>query len=213
MSTNQLHGRRFEDMIKSCGLFLGACDRSRSALSRFDIEADFDPVDRLPTSVKTTHANSIGLGDARSMWEILSSHRFRMIVGRYHQFTSRKVFGEIIEVVIDPSMAPDLLGSITPEEVSALHFGIGLDAFTEGDHASARLFARREVARLNQRGGIITLNPKIDSFRQRRLQCSLDTRDLMKLIQASGGSVKIHDMHYGDLFLPFALRSDARVFC
>lgn len=181
-------------------------------MAKLDIEADLDRENGLPTSVKTTQKTAVGLGDARSIWKLVTEEPFRMVVGRYGQFTETKVFGEIIEIVIEPRLATELLGSITLDEVAALHDGIGLENFHDGGHAAARRFAKREVARLKPRRGLISLNPKIDSARQRRLQCSLDVLRLADVVRKSGGLVKIHSRLYGDLALPFAIRSDARCF-
>jgi hypothetical protein len=42
MTRNQLHGKKFEDLIKACGLFSGSADGGRSATASFDIEAKYD---------------------------------------------------------------------------------------------------------------------------------------------------------------------------
>lgn len=65
MTNNQLHGKRFEDFIKGCGLFPGSSDSGRSVTAGFDIEAKFDKIRGLPTSVKSSGSDGIGLSDAR----------------------------------------------------------------------------------------------------------------------------------------------------
>lgn len=212
MARNQLHGKRSEDLIKASGRFPNSCDHERSAVDRFDIEAEFDQDLGLPTSVKSTSNGSIGLGDARRTWENVLGYSFRMVIGRYAQFTNRKVFGEIAELVLDPSLADALIGSVSLDEVASLHEAISLRAFPAGEHNRARAHAKAAVARLKPRLGLLVLNPKIDSKNQRRLQCSLDMEGLIELARLRGSPWWLHEMHFGDLPLPLAVRSGAREF-
>lgn len=62
-STNQMHGKSFENMIKAAnGIFtLAAADRPRSPNQMFDIDDDDDHAFGFATAVKTTKTGTIGL--------------------------------------------------------------------------------------------------------------------------------------------------------
>lgn len=210
MALNQLHGKRFEDFVKASGYFLGSCDSERSSGAQYDIEAKFDLERGLATSVKTTKSGSIGFGDARRTWTSICGSEFRLLVGVYAQFTNRKVFGELHEIIIKPDYSHSILGDVSYAEVEAFHDAISLANFPDGQHNKARELAKAMSAALKPRLGIMALNPKIDSGTQRRLQCSLDLEDLTKIVRQGGGEVRLHEMHFADLPLPLAVRSSAR---
>jgi hypothetical protein len=207
MTNNQLHGKKFEDLIKSCGLFSGSADGGRSPTARFDIEAKYDKVLGLPTSIKSTGSNIVGLSDARSFFSI--SEKFRMLVGRYKQVGSQKHFHTVHEFILTPTTLAGLRGELTLEDVVDFHNGLLLTAFPAGSHVAARQWARQRKAAIANKVSMITLNPKIDSKSQRRLQCSLRLSELIELCEPYGRH-SLHEGHIGDLVLPTAQISSAR---
>jgi hypothetical protein len=209
MTRNQLHGKKFEDLIKGCGLFPGASDQSRSITAGVDIEARFDREMGLPTSIKTSGSRTITLSDARRFWAI--DYQFRMLVGIYEQIDRQKHFGVVHEFLLTPDNLLELRGAVAAVEVERLHYGIGLIGFPAGQHAEARAWIARELANLPLDQSRIVLNPKIDSKEQRRLQCSVSLGDLISVTQADGNHV-VHTDHIGSLLLPIRLLSGRREF-
>ena len=209
MTRNQLHGKKFEDLVKGCGLFPGAADQSRSVTAGIDIEVRFDRVAHLPTSIKTTGSNIVMLSDARRFWAIASP--LRMLVGRYRQVTDRKIFETGHEFILLPDDLDALRSGLTQEEVRALHDGVSLAAFPRGQHVIARRWIQKRLVPLREVAGPIILNPKIDSAGQRRLQCSVSLGTLIGLTSPSGRYVA-HIDHIGDLALPVTLLSSPRQF-
>lgn len=207
MTRNQLHGKKFEDLIKGCGLFPGAADQSRSSTVGIDIEAKFDRLHGLPTNIKTTGSGILTLSDARRFWVI--DYPFRMIVGSYRQLDDRKYFSLIHEFFVLPADLNLLRGNVTAQEVEVLHFGISLTAFPAGQHADARTWVQQQKVKLADRVTRVTLTPKIDSKNQRRMQCSIRLVDLIAVTQ-SGGRHTEHVENIGDLVLPIILISSKR---
>ena len=209
MTRNQLHGKTFEDWIKACGRFPGSADAGRSPTAGFDIEPRFDRKMELPTSIKTTGNNIVGLSDARAFWAI--DHDIRMIVGSYKQNPDRKTFATIHEFILSAEILLKLRGDISVAEVEALHQGISMANFPAGGHVGARIWAREQNACLKLRAGQVVLNPKIDSKRQRRVQCSIA---LIALIDVSieGESYVCHRERMGDVALPYEQFSTRREF-
>jgi hypothetical protein len=208
MTRNQLHGKKFEDLIKAA-LFPGAADSARSVTARFDVEAKFDRVLGLPTSIKSGKGKHVSLSDARRFWEV--DQDFRMIFGSYSQEPGYKKFAVIHEFLFTPAMLHALRGEIDLDDIAAFHHGLGLTNFPIGRHSDARVWALSEKRRLFARRSSIILNPKIDSKSQRRLQCSVPVSALVALCESAGRHV-VHNREIGDLVLPFTLRSSAREF-
>ena len=209
MTRNQLHGKKFEDFIKGCGRFPGASDAERSVTASFDIEARFDRKHGLPTSIKATGNSGVALSDARRFWSL--NEAFRMIVGVYRQEAEQKVFAQVHEFVLTPEMLLTLRGTVTLNEVTRLHEGIGSAHFPVGDHVNARRWVKTELAMLRSTYGAVKLNPKIDSKDQRRVQCSVPLAALI----ATCHPVKNHWCHedrIGDVALPIIYFSGRRKF-
>jgi hypothetical protein len=207
MTNNQLHGKKFEDLIKSCGLFSGSADGGRSPTATFDIEAKYDKILGLPTSIKSTGSNIVGLSDARSFFA--NSEKYRMLVGRYKQVGPHKQFHNVHEFILTPETLAKLRGEVLLDDVTAFHDGLLLTAFPVGSHVAARQWALQRKAALADKQSWITLNPKIDSKSQRRLQCSLRLSELIELC-APDGHYHLHEGSIGDLVLPIAQKSSAR---
>lgn len=215
MTPHQLHGNRFADQIKGCGLFDRSSDASRRVDAEFDIEARFDRRHALPTSVKTTGSKIVTLSDARRFWRL--NQPFRMLVGPYAQAINRKVFSRVEEFVIHGPIFADLKGELSIDDVTHLHDGIGLARFPRGQQAEARAWIADQLAAVANRRGKVILNPKIDSRGQRRLQCSVRLDDLIELAgrHPQYNNISNHQSHqecYGDLGLPLTLMSTRREF-
>lgn len=185
----------------------------------FDIEGRFDRRLGLPTSVKATGGDAVALADARRFWSI--SEPFRMLVGCYRQDGLHKVFHTIHEFVLYDAMLDALFGDIGQSEVAAIHEGVSLARFRRDDYEAARKWAHAAVEALASRRGLISLNPKIDSKGQRRLQCSVSLRALTSLAaQYSSyfsGELEqtnhvIHQNQLGRIVLPLSLVSSQREF-
>ena len=209
MTRNQLHGKKFEDLIKACGLFPGSADGGRSVTASFDIEARFDKRRGLPTSIKSTASEVIGLSDARRFWSV--NEDYRMIVGPFEQRVGIKKFAKIHEFLLDQEILQSLRGDVSLAEVQAFHEGLALKVFVAGTHDKARRWAKGQNKIFASRNCAIVLNPKIDSKTQRRLQCSVSLRILIKYCAGKGLHI-VHDEWIGDLRLPLELNSSAREF-
>ena len=207
MTINQLHGKKFEDLIKGCGLFSGSADGGRLPTAGFDIEARYDKLLGLPTSIKSTGGNIVGLSDARIFFSIAET--FRMMVGCYTQKDSQKHFHTVHEFTLTPTILAELRGEVTLEDVDRFHNGLRLNAFPVGSHSEARQWARQRKVAIADKRSMITLNPKIDSKRQRRLQCSLRLSELIELCSAHE-TYELHENSIGAFVLPHAQISSAR---
>ena len=215
MSINQLHGKKFEDTIKS--VFPGASDTKRSITAGFDIEAKFDKERGLPTLIKVTGNNIIGLADARSFWKIDDS--IRLLVGHYSQDKDMKVFHTIYEFFLDKNLLENLKAEVPLNVIANFHDGLSLKNFPKGQYINARQWAQAEKTKIETLYPHckITFNPKIDSKTQRRLQCSVKLKTLIeicanKMLEESVSTYIKHVENYKDIGLPLRLKSSKREF-
>lgn len=200
--SNQLHGKKFEDILKPC--FPGACDHERDIHSAWDIEKEFDREDRLPTSIKAkkTDANIVEMADARKFFSI--DETFRLLITRYNQIANRKVFWCIEEFIINKEQLSILKGDLTYENINYFHNQ--LLTYGNGKHKEGRIWAKtyKKILPYNE---YVILNPKIDSKLQRRLQCSLKIDKLKNIITPI-----IYEEEYRELCLPISIISEKRKF-
>lgn len=204
MSTNQLHGKSFENCIK--GSFGSASDGGRKSNSHWDIEAIFDKKFKLPTSVKTSKNKIIGLSDARRFWT--TDEDCRILIGFYKQIKNVKCFYKLCDVHLTKNERKKLLGNISYNEVELFHNKI--KSYKLGQHHAARLFAKKYNENNFKGKSIIKLNPKIDSKSQRRLQCSISLDDLISFTKYN----KIYNEgeFYNGVSFEFKIQSSKREF-
>jgi len=218
MSTNQLHGKTFErEVITKC---FGLTEEQVSELSNtsvFDIPFGITTCQHPtgnPVSIKTAAAKAaaraaiVCLSDARRVWAW--DRPLILVVGLYDQVAEVKRFHTVFEfhIQLTDSERRRLYGDLTLAEVT--HFHETLMRFGPGQHLAASAWAKSHKAELSTRAtGAIQLNPKIDSRRQRRLQCSAPLErlrgacdDVREFTQATGG--------YRGLAMPFEVLSSRR---
>lgn len=196
---SQIHGKVFEDMIKACELFSSSADSERSPTASFDIEARFDREHGLPISIKTTKTNSIGLADARKFVSI--SEPFKMIVGCYKQNGNIKEFFEVYQFIITNEAHALIVGNLSSKFVSCFHEMISMESLTSYDQARKIAHAINSVPFETN----LSLNPKIDSKRQRRLQTSISINSLKSLCETA-----CYTETFSNLVLPLRIVSPSR---
>lgn len=206
MSKNQLHGKTYEDHLKS--VFPGSSDSARLPHSSWDIESKFDKDKGIPTSIKTVKNKgkiSIDLADARKFWSI--DRDYRMLVALYDQSNDVKNFHTLYEFHITKAEHQQLLGSVSFSEVESFH-NILL-SYKEGSHAECRSFAKQKKAHLKN-NSIVQLNPKIDSKTQRRLQCSIGLDNIRAIVKTQ--NVFYANDFYRGISVAFSIQSSKREF-
>jgi len=125
----------------------------------------------LPVSVKTAkYGSPIGLGDVRRQRGI--NVPFLMIVGFWKQKTpSEKWFEEIGVALLTTSTWSGLWGALSFDEIAEIDSQIKDLSLHYG---TARQTAKEWKSKcVGSSGAEIVINPKIDSKKQRRIQCSI----------------------------------------
>jgi len=215
--SNQLHWKTFEVLIME-----KLNIQERWMTSMFDIPYNIKTKSAwgIKMAKKTTNTN-IGLSDARrvfSWFDTLNMHNkdswMHLIIWTYEQIENVKVINEIFEIYIKDTLDVRklLYWNITLNEIFAFHNAIWIDFFNRDEFELARDFAKLKKDELQKKGGILKLNPKIDSKTQRRLQCSVDLTDILNNENTNWLFIKKHTNNFLWFNLPLVINSTIRTF-
>src|SRR3989338_8737605 len=166
MTEVQNHGFIFEDWVKNT-FFNGY----RGGYSdKWDVPQEFNKkYGGLPVSIKTAkYGSTIGLGDARRQFD--TTEDFLMIVGFWKQEGKYKRIVNATAVVVEKELWTELWKPVTLEDL------IKLDSLIKNTglhYTKIRKMAQDLKKQKPYSLCEITLNPKIDSKTQRRLQCGI----------------------------------------
>ncbi len=163
----QEHGFTFEAWIRST--FFNSF-KADSYTGKWDIseKANLD-YGGVPVSVKTAkYGSPVGLGDALRQFRI--DEDFLLIVGFWKQEKDKKGFVNLVAAPITVPLWQSLWNPITVEDLLSLDAVIKNRTLT---YQQARVEAQRIKSQAPFTQAHITVNPKIDSKGQRRLQCTL----------------------------------------
>jgi hypothetical protein len=129
-----------------------------------------------PVNPKATKYHTpVVLGDAVRQFDI--DEPFILIIGYWQQENAEKRFVNIVAPAITPEAMKTLWGEITRADLERLD-GLIKDRSIDYLEVRQRAQAMKQSQPFNT--SIITLNPKIDSRGQRRLQCSLSFTKVFK---------------------------------
>jgi hypothetical protein len=190
MAEVQAHGFGYEDQkIKER---TGISKKEYDSLKTNGYTSEFDLVQGLLVdyngSVKTTKNNTICCSD---ILKKMSQKEYRLIVGVYKQQGKVKVFHTEYEFFITPEDYKTLWGSMEYEQVKVLVDYVKAIPHGKEDNQtkSTRNFLKEEI---QCKDALFTINPKVDSKKQRRVQCSLH---IDKLI-AAGINYNVKSIDY-----------------
>lgn len=158
-----------------------------------------------PKAIK--HGAPIDLGDALRQFKI--DEPFILVVGFWRQFGGEKRFVNIIAPRIDPDVWRELWTPVTLADLERLDAVIKDRSLTP---AAARAAALKIKHAPPFSQSIMVVNPKIDSKKQRRLQCSLRFRDVFKhLVPLASAEIQVQPELWGVAY-PGSVASKPRVF-
>ncbi len=132
----------------------------------------------IPANPKAAkYGGPVDLGDALRQFDI--NEPFLLIIGYWEQTPVGRRMVHIVPIRVEPATWRKLWGGITRADLEKL------DAVIK-DRSLSPEEARRQAQAIKRQppftGAVITLNPKIDSKVQRRLQCSLSFSDVFKIV-------------------------------
>ena len=128
-------------------------------------------------SIKTTNGNKIDCGDVLRRRQETD---YNLVVGCYSQVGDNKVFHTEYTFYISPSDTQKLWGNMTYERIK--EYDDYIKSIPAGRDAQQASKTKREILKTatEDKKALFTINPKVDSKKQRRVQCSLKIKQLIK---------------------------------
>lgn len=172
----QEHGFTFEKWVHDT--FFDSY-KARSYADEWDVGKEFNVnYGGVPVSIKTAkYGSPVGLGDALRQFRIHED--FLLVVGYWRQEEKKKRIVNIVAAPVTIALWRSLWHPITLEDLRELDTTIKDRTLS---YQQARAEAQRIKAQPPFTQAHITVNPKIDSKTQRRLQCSLGFSTLFSTV-------------------------------
>jgi hypothetical protein len=206
----QAHGFSFEKWV--CDHFFSGYQGTY--MQKWDVPPDRNvevsvpaKFHKLPVSIKTAKLGSpIGLGDVLRQRQI--DHGFLMIVGFWEQRTAaEKWIADIGFAAFDPTVWEKLWGQLTLDEIASIDQVVK----NPNEHYSiVRAKAQQWKRKPAVQSSTLVINPKIDSKKQRRIQCSLPYPTFWNFAGRSPAPEDCPEL-WGHVF-PNPIQSSARTF-
>jgi hypothetical protein len=191
MSEVQAHGNKYENKV----IFerTGLSKREYDKLKKKGYTSPFDLVSGLvvdyDAGIKATGSNTVCCSDIQRM---ISHGEYRLIVGVYDQVDSQKVFHTEYEFFFKEDDFTTLWGNTNVEKLNEYVSKVkSIDKGAEGQR-QYQLVAESWKSEVTDDNALFVINPKVDSKKQRRVQCSLH---IDKLI-AAGIEYTKKDINY-----------------
>lgn len=161
MAERQNHGFAFEaEVIKTLNL-----KKDPNYTSTWDAWTE----DGTPVSIKCiSETGNIDCGSIVRMYQHFLRPGWIMYLGRHRN----KVITSVHKYIFTQEICEKLAGKLTLEEVRDLDLCI--KSFGRGEHEKAREVAQLWKKENKDRMGLLTVQPKIDSKIQRRVQCGIN---------------------------------------
>jgi|LWDU01.1.fsa_nt_gi hypothetical protein len=187
------------DALKGNG-HIDSLDIPKGTYNGFDFKVN--------TSVKLTKSNGIGCGDIIKFTQHVLEDLLDLVVGRFSQYPNFKEVYEIIVFHIKPNDYKKLWGSLDLNGV--LEFVDYVKSIPNGLIAQAEnsdIWKEKRDVLLEGTNSILTINAKIDSNTQRRVQGGFKLENLL----LSGVDYTIYSERYNDnLVLPYRIKNNPR---
>jgi hypothetical protein len=142
-----------------------------------DISKEENYFEKETESIKTTGMNSIDCGDVLRFFRYNMNDQHIMVIFRYKQIGPKRKIHETLVMRYNSEFNKVLFGTVTEEEI------IALDTYVKSIPANGRTSEHQKTYKKmakdlkEKSGGWISYAPKVDSKKQRRVQCSIRTLD------------------------------------
>lgn len=174
----QAHGNTYESaVIKE---ITNLTKQEYDALKDTGYTDEFDLVKGLIVdyngSIKSTGSNTIDCADIQKK---MQHKEYNLIVGKYDQVGDSKVFHTEYVFMIKPEHYDLLWGNMRVDDINAfVNYvkSIPSGKVAQQDSKVARKIFKEEI---QDKTALYTINPKVDSKNQRRVQCSLKITELI----------------------------------
>ena len=175
----QAHGNYYEDL--KTRQITGLSKVEYDALKESGYTSGMDIMKGLLSvndySIKTTGTNVVDCGDILRRRQ---ETKYNLVVAVWEQVGMTKIFHTEYTFYITPSDTLKLWGNMTYERIK--EYDDYIKSIPAGKAAQQASKAKREIFKTatEDKNALFTINPKVDSKKQRRVQCSLKIKQLIK---------------------------------
>ena len=175
----QAHGNYYEDLKTRQITGLGKAEydalKENGYTSGMDIMKGLLSVNDY--SIKTTNGNRIDCGDILRRRQ---ENEYHLVVAQWEQCGDNKVFYNEYTFFITPDLEQKLWGRMNYNQLA--EYVNYIKNIPAGREAQQETKTERTVLKncIEDKNALIQINPKVDSKKQRRVQCSVKMSDLIK---------------------------------
>tara|TARA_Y100000296_G_scaffold24942_1_gene29372 strand:+ start:1297 stop:1953 length:657 start_codon:yes stop_codon:yes gene_type:complete len=176
--------------------------------SEFDIVKDVGGASFNASIKVSKDGKNIGCGDILRMYNATKYYEFTMIVWPFEQIGKEKKFDEVYEFYIDPSYHKIFWEGLGEEKLKDFDNYIkNIPNGYEGQQFHIQLWKdRRQELYENLGRGLMSIDAKVDSKKQRRTQCGFKIKEIKNV----GIPYKVYMNNYRKISLPLILESSPR---
>ena len=175
----QAHGNYYEDL--KTRQITGLSKADYDALKENGYTSGMDIMKGLLSandySIKTTNGNKIDCGDVLRRRQETD---YILVVGVYEQVGDNKVFHTEYTFYIKPEHEQKLWGRMNYNQLA--EYVDYIKNIPAGKEAQQETKTERTVLKncIEDKNALVKIHPKVDSKKQRRVQCSLNIKELLK---------------------------------
>lgn len=139
-------------------------------------------------------------------------NEFTIIVGCWKKLDDEnKQFYQIYEFDITPEHTKAFWGGLNADNLTPfVEYVKSIEPGKKAQKENQKLWKEKRAALYETYGqGIVSIDAKIDSKDQRRVQCSIKLEDMIRVFE---GNYKVHTNNFGKIKLPYETASKSRSF-
>lgn len=211
MTESQNHGVLFEDEVikKITGFKKEEYEKflDKAYTASMDIHKGIHSEENFSIKVKGLKGR-INCGDIENFYNHCLHNEFFMVLGLWKQVQNIKRYDQIYEIKFEPKNFHKIWGTIPLQDILDFKkYVTSIPKGPAGQSANRTLWRQKRNAILaNSSGHIITIDAKIDSGSQRRVQCTLKLDQLTQL----GFPYTVYTTSYRGIPLPYEQESPPR---
>ena len=175
----QAHGNYYEDLKTRQITGLGKAEYDALKESGYTSGMDFMKglLSAYDYSIKTTNGNKIDCGDILRRRQETD---YNLVVGCYSQVGDNKVFYSEYTFYIRPEHERKLWGKMNYNQLA--EYVDYIKNIPAGKNAQQETKTERTVLKncIEDKNALVKIHPKVDSKKQRRVQCSVKIKELIK---------------------------------
>jgi hypothetical protein len=213
MTEVQMHGNKFEDRVIQQVTGISKKDYQKLLSGGYTHVMDIvqGVLSDFNASVKTTSGNGVGCGDFIRFMKECKNNSFKLIIGQWNQVDKyNKKFVLVYEFKWTPEYYNKMFGDLNEEIMNPfVDYVKSIPYGKQAQQENKKLWKDRRSEIYNSvNSGIVSIDAKIDSDKQRRTQAGIKIDSLINI----GVPHAVYKTNYRGIELPYEVKSKPRTF-